>query len=121
MWCYKDLRDMGIVTVRTDTPWRRFLESPEITAFRQHYQEMEASFHQGVGKLLAATDIDGDIREQWAREVTRDFDPPALDFILRRLAKYSPTELTEMARSFSFSSCDIHQDQLGVLKPFLAS
>ena len=119
MWCYKDLRDMGIVTVRMDTPWRRFLESPEITSFRQHYKEMEASFHQGVGKLLSATDIDGDIREQWAREVTRDFDPPALDFILRRLAKYSPTELAEMARSFAFESCEVHSEQLAILSPYL--
>ena len=119
MWCYKDLRDMGIVTVRMDTPWRRFLESPEITGFRQHYKEMEAFFHQGVGKLLAVTDIDGDIREQWAREVTRDFDPPALDFILRRLAKYSPAELAEMAHSFAFESCEVHPEQLAILSPFL--
>jgi len=119
MWCYKDLRDMGIVTVRTNTSWRRFLESPEITSFRQHYKEMEASFHQGVGKFLAATDIDGDIREQWSREVTRDFDPPALDFILRRLAKYSPAELAEMARSFAFESCEVHPEQLAILSPYL--
>ena len=119
MWCYKDLRDMGVVTVRTDTPWRRFLDSPEIVQFRQRYKEMEASFLQGVGKMLAATDIDVDIRDQWAREVTRDFDPPALDFILRRLAKHSPAELAELARSFAFESCEVHQEQLAILMPYL--
>jgi len=119
MWCYKDLREMGIVTVRPDTPWRRFIESPEIAGFRQRYREMEISFHKSVGTLLAATDIDGDIREQWAREVSRDFDPPALDFILRRLAKHSSAELAEMASSFAFDSCEVHPEQLAILSPYL--
>jgi len=69
---------------------------------------------------LAATDVDGDTRSQWAREVSRDFDVPALDFVLRRLAKHPPAELAQMARSFAFASCEIHRDQLGILTPFLA-
>ena len=120
MWCYKDLRDMGIVTPRPDTPWRRFLDSPEITAFMRRYRELEQPFTGNVGKLLAATDVDGDTRSQWAREVSRDFDVPALDFVLRRLAKHPPAELAQMARSFAFASCEIHRDQLGILTPFLA-
>ena len=120
MWCYKDLRDMGLLTVKPDTPWRRFLDAPEITAFLRRYRELEAPFTREVGKMLAATDIDGDTREQWAREVGRDFDVPALDFILRRLAGHTPAELSEMGRSFAFGSCDIHEDQLGILTPFLA-
>jgi hypothetical protein len=119
MWCYKDLRNMGIATVRTDTPWRRFLDSPEITSFLKNYKALEGPFTESVGKLLAATDITTDTREQWAREVARDFDVPALDFVLRRLSKHSPSELVEMARSFAFASCDINQDQLAILKPFL--
>jgi hypothetical protein len=120
MWCYKDLRDMGILTVKPDTPWRRFLDSPEITAFLRRYKELEAPFTREVGKMLATTDIDGDTREQWAREVSRDFDVPALDFILRRLTKRTPAELAEMARSFAFASCEVHPDQLGILTPFLS-
>jgi hypothetical protein len=119
MWCYKDLKAMGIVTVRPDTPWRRFLDAPEITAFFKNYKSLEQPFTDNVGRLLANTDIDGDTRDQWAREVSRDFDVPALDFVLRRLAKHSPAELAEMARSFAFESCEIHEDQLAVLKPFL--
>jgi hypothetical protein len=53
-------------------------------------------------------------------EVARDFDVPALDFVLRRLAEHPPSELAEMARSFAYASCEIHQDQLGILTPFLA-
>jgi len=121
MWCYKDLRNMGILTVRPDTPWRRFLDSPEITSFLNNYKALETPFTENVGKLLSGTDIDDDTREQWAREVARDFDVPALDFVLRRLAKHPPSELAEMARSFAFASCDIHQDQLAVLKPFLTN
>lgn len=119
MWCYKDLHDMGFVTPRADTPWRRFLDSPSVAGFRRRYKELEAPFTESVGKMLAATDIDGDIRDQWAREVARDFDAPALDFVLRRLAEHPPAELAAMAGSFSLASCDIHRDQLGVLRPFL--
>ncbi len=121
MWCYKDLKSMGLVTVRPDTPWRRFLDDPEIVGFLKSYKALERPFTESVGKLLSATEIDGDTREQWAREVARDFDVPALDFVLRRLAKHSAAELEEMARSFSFSSCEIHEDQLGVLKGYLAA
>jgi hypothetical protein len=120
LWCYNDLKDMGIVTVRSDKPWRRFLDSPEITSFMQSYKDLEKPFTANVAKLLASTEIDDDTREQWAREVARDFDVPALDFVLRRLAKHSTAELTEMARSFTFASCDIHQDQLAILKKFLS-
>lgn len=119
MWCYKDLKDMGTLTVRPDTPWRRFLDAPEITSFFKNYKALEKPFTDNVEKLLATTDIDRDTREQWAREVSRDFDFPALNFVLRRLARHSPTELAQMARSFSFTSCEIHEDQLAVLKPFL--
>jgi hypothetical protein len=120
MWCYKDLRNMGIATVRPESPWRRFLDSPRIVDFKRRYRELAAPFAQAVGKLLAETDILTDTREQWAGEVERDFDSPALDFILRRLAEHPPAELAAMARSFAFEACEIHEDQLGMLTPFLA-
>lgn len=69
---------------------------------------------------MAETDVLPDTRVQWALEVARDFDVPALDFVLRRLAEHPPSELAEMARSFAYASCEIHQDQLGILTPFLA-
>ncbi len=116
MWCYKDLRDMGMLTVRQDTPWRGFLESPQIAGFMQRYKAMEIPFTQSVHKMLAETDILADARDQWVREVARDFDVPALDFILRRLAERPLPEITEMARSFAFESCEIHRDQLGAMK-----
>jgi hypothetical protein len=74
----------------------------------------------GWPQLLAETDVLPDTRVQWALEVARDFDVPALDFVLRRLAEHPPSELAEMARSFAYASCEIHQDQLGILTPFLA-
>jgi hypothetical protein len=119
MWCYKDLRMMGLVTPRADTPWRKFLDSPQIDGFLRRYRALEQPFTQSVTEILAGTDISEDTRSQWGREVSRDFDAPALEYILLRLKDRSPAELIEMARSFSFSSCDIHQDQFGVLKPFL--
>jgi hypothetical protein len=119
MWCYKDLRDMGMVTPRLDTPWRRFLDSPDVSGFLSRYKALEEPFTAGVAKMMAATDVDPDTREQWAREVARDFDAPALDFVLRRLKNRSAAELAAMARSFAFESCEIHQDQLGMLKEFL--
>ncbi len=119
MWCYKDLRDMGILTVKATTPWKRFLESDPLTGFFARYHQLEKPFTESVLKMLSATDIDGDTREQWAREVGRDFDAPALDFVLRRLAGHSAADLAAMARSFAFENCDIHQDQLGALVPFL--
>jgi hypothetical protein len=70
---------------------------------------------EAVDKLLSASDIDGDIHAQWPREVSRDFDAPALDYVLRRLARRSPSELAAMARSFAFESCEIHQDHLECL------
>jgi endoglucanase len=120
MWCYKDIRYMGILTPRPDTPWRRFLDSQPVAGFLKRYAEIEAPFTAAVGRLLADADVETDIREQWAREVRRDFDPPALDFALRWLRGRMPAELAEMARSFAFESCEIHQDQLGMLKPFLS-
>jgi len=119
MWCYKDLRVMGFVTPRADTPWRRFLDSESIAGFFRRYRELEDPYTQAVGKLLSGTDVDDDARSQWAREVSRDFDVPALDYVLRRLAGKAPSELAAMARSFAFESCEIHQDQLGALTPFL--
>jgi endoglucanase len=120
MWCYKDIRHMGILTPRPDTPWRRFLESEPVAGFFKRYAEIEEPFTAAVGRLLADTDIETDIREQWAREVRRDFDPPALDFILRRLRDRTPYELSEMARSFAFASCDVHEDQIRMMAPFIS-
>jgi len=119
MWCYKDIRYMGLLTSRPDTPWRRFLDSDPVAGFLKRYAEIENPFTAAVGRLFADTDIETDIREQWAREVRRDFDPPALDFVLRRLKGRPPAELAGMARSFAFESCEVHEDQLGMLKPFL--
>jgi len=115
MWCYKDLCDMGMLTVNPDTPWRHFLESEQVAGFMRRYRELEKPFTQSVHAMLAETDVLADYRDQWMREVARDFDVPALDFILRRLAEHPLPELTEMARSFAFASCDIHQDQLATL------
>jgi hypothetical protein len=112
---------MGLVTVKTDTSWRRFVEQPAITEFIQRYKSIEEPFIRGVTQMLDGTDVERDIREQWPREVSRDFDVPALDFVLRRLAGRSATELAEMARSFAFRSCEVHQDHLNVLTPFLAA
>jgi aryl-phospho-beta-D-glucosidase BglC (GH1 family) len=119
IWCYKDLHSRGFVTPRTDTPWPRFLNSQPIAGLFKSYRELERPFVESVDKLLEGTDVDEDAREQWAREVSRDFDVPALDFVLRRLAGCSPSELAAMARSFAFESCEIHQDQLDALTPFL--
>jgi hypothetical protein len=115
MWCYKDLKDMGFVNPRLDTPWRRFLDDPEVTRLLTKYRDLEKPFVASVDQLLGTTDVDGDIRGQWAREVSRDFDVPALDFVLRRLAKHSHEELAAMGRSFAFDFCEIHKDQLGVI------
>ncbi len=121
MWCYKDLFQMGFVNPRVDTPWKQFLDSPPIVGFFRNYQQIAPSFTESVSKILFDTDIEQDTREQWAREVARDFDPPALDFVLRRLKGKSPDELAAMARSFAFESCEVRQDQLAVLTPFLKS
>ena len=119
LWCYKDLRHMGLLTPRLDTPWRRFVDSAPIVDFLARYDALEKPFADAVGKLLQGTDVEPDTREQWAREVRRDFDAPALDFVLRRLKGRSPDELAAMARSFAFESCDVHENQLGMLQPFL--
>ena len=119
LWCYKDLRDMGLLTPRRDTPWRRFVEGPPVVDFLAKYDALEKPFTAAVGALLGGTDVEGDTREQWAREVRRDFDAPALDFVLRRLKGRPPDELAAMARSFAFESCEVHEDQLGMLTPFL--
>jgi len=119
LWCYKDLRDMGLLTPRLDTSWRRFVDSAPVVDLLARYDALEKPFADAVGVLLSGTDVDRDTREQWAREVRRDFDAPALDFILRRLKGRSPDELVAMARSFAFESCDVHQDQMGMLAPFL--
>jgi endoglucanase len=115
LWCYKDLRDMGIVTVKPDAPWRRFVEGEEIASLRKRYEELQKPFAEGVGKLLAGTDVEADTREQWAREVARDFDPPMLDFVLRRLKPLPLDELEAMARSFAFESCRVDEELLAAL------
>ena len=120
LWCYKDIRHMGLLTPRSDTPWPRFLDSDPVAGFLKRYERIENPFASAVGRLLADTDIETDIREQWAREVRRDFGPPALDFVLRRLKDRSPAELAEMARSFAFESCDIHEDQIRMMAPFIS-
>jgi endoglucanase len=119
LWCYKDLQMMGILTPRASTPWRQFLDSDPVAGLLRQYARLEQPFVGAVAKLLAPADIDPDIKGQWAREIRRDFDPPALDFILRRLRGRTAAELAEMARSFAFESCEVHRDQLGVLAPYL--
>ena len=120
LWCYKDVEHMGIVRPRIETPWRVFLNSAPISSFFRKYADLEAPFTNSVRRFLAATDIDVDTRDNWANEVRRDFDPPALDYVLRRLAGKSQPELISMAQSFAFNNCQIDQDRLGILKPFLA-
>ena len=119
MWCYKDLHDMGMLTVNPDTPWRRFLDSEQISGFMRRYRDLEGPFTRSVHAMMAGTDILADTRDQWIREVARVFDVPALDFILRRLAERPLPEITAMARSFAFDSCEIHQDQLATMMPYL--
>jgi len=119
MWCYKDVEHMGIVRPRMDTPWKVFLNSEPISGFLQKYADMEAPFTDAVRRFLSNTDIDLDTRENWADEVRRDFDPLALDYILRRLAGKSQSELMSMGQSFAFKNCQVDQDRLGILKPFL--
>jgi hypothetical protein len=70
--------------------------------------------------MLIETDILADTRDQWIREVSRVFDVPALDYILRHLAGRPLPELVEMARSFAFASCEVHQDQIATMLPYLA-
>jgi hypothetical protein len=106
---------MGIVTVKPDAPWRRFVEGEEIASLRKRYEELQKPFAEGVGKLLAGTEVEADTREQWAREVARDFDPPMLDFVLRRLKPLPPGELEAMARSFAFESCRVDEELLAAL------
>ena len=119
LWCYKDLRDMGLLTPRVDTPWRRFVDTAPVVDFLAKYDALERPFSDAVDALLKGSDVDPDTRKQWAREVRRDFDAPALDFVLKRLKGRSPDELGAMARSFAFESCEVHEDQLGMLTPFL--
>ncbi len=110
---------MGFVNPKPTTPWRQFLDSDSIAGFFKQYRQLEPSFTASVRSLLASTDIDLDTRQQWEREIARDFDPPALDYVLRKLKSKSPAELAAMASSFAFASCDVRQDQLGALLPFL--
>ncbi len=121
LWCYKDVRDMGLLTPRSDTPWKRFVDSGPLRGLIEKYDALERPFTSAVSALLAGTDVEPDTREQWAREVRRDFDAPALDFALRRLAGRSPDELAAMARSFAFSSCEVHEETLDMLRPFLGA
>jgi hypothetical protein len=85
----------------------------------RRYRDLEGPFTQSVHSMLAGTDILADTRDQRAREVSRVFGVPALDYILRRLAGRPLPELAEMARSFTFASCEIQQDQLATMLPFL--
>jgi hypothetical protein len=119
LWCYKDLKHMGLLTPRRDTAWRRFVDGTPVVDFLAKYDALEKPFAAAVGALLGGTDVEADTRAQWAREVRRDFDAPALEFVLRRLKGRSPDELAAMARSFAFESCEVHEDQLGMLTPFL--
>ena len=40
----------GHLTVRSDKPWRRFLDSPEITSFMQSYKDLEKRLYRECRK-----------------------------------------------------------------------
>jgi len=116
IWSYKDLNAMGTVIPREDTPWKKFLQSAEVTGLMNRIRPVQGKFIEEYNKLAADSGIERDVLEQFPRDVYRSLEPVALEHLLRQMKRFSPEELAELARSFAFENCQIMKEKLKVLK-----
>jgi len=113
-WAFKDLGRLGLVSPRADTPWRRFLDRPEVRSIAVSYQEW---MDECAGPLdRHARFMSGDDKKLFRFMTKHHWDAVALPKVLELLKPYGPDELREMARSFSFENCSAHDAKTAVVR-----
>jgi hypothetical protein len=112
-WTYKDFGEMGLVSPRADTPWKKFLSSPEVNSEREKARVLYAvrgAGSQTEGFLARITDsiashFDPETKHRFYLRVQRVFDEELTYAIVYHLKEKSEAELRQLADSFAFDSC----------------
>lgn len=120
-WTYKDLDVMGLVSPRPDSPWKVFLNSPEVNAARDRARPL-IDVRQGAasGNLLAKSTaaIDGDFdwqtRDNFNLRAERVYDEELTFAIVYQLKNRSEAQMRALADSFAFDSCHPNPEEAGV-------
>ncbi len=113
-WAFKDLGAMGLVAPRPDTPWRVFLDKPEVRAIREAGQRCLETFQSATRER--APFVDQEEVKVLILGARHHWDALALPKVLELLKPYSLRELEEMAGSFRFSSCAPHEGKVAVVR-----
>ncbi len=113
MWDYKDLGMLGLVVPKPDTPWRRFVGSPEARRWREGYSAAMAD----LTKSLAAAYPDLDERTLFLLRfgANHHWDATILPKVVALLQDRSAADLQEMAESFRLDNCEVNEAKVEVL------
>jgi hypothetical protein len=123
-WSYKDVGQMGLRSPRADTPWKRFLASPEVRAERKKVHRLyNVRGVEEKGEALLPDAINS-LHEMNGSPVQRGFllnaqrvvDKAVSFGIASHLKGKTEAELRELARSFSFESTQRNSELLGVFE-----
>jgi hypothetical protein len=131
LWNYKDVGAMGLLSPRADTPWRRFLDGPEVRRLRalvEPLYPLRSQVSGPVGELqeacrrIAAAYDRKPYEPSYvaARRARRPFDELLSRAILHPLAERSDGDIVALAESFAFARCGENELTAGLLRMFEA-
>jgi|GEM_PF-2588309 len=112
-WTYKDLGQMGLVSPGADTPWKRFLASPEVEAERDRAAPLFAvrAANRKTDDLLAKAtasidrNFDHTTQQIFNLRARRVYDEELTYAIVFHLNDRNDGQLRRLADSFAFTSC----------------
>jgi endoglucanase len=112
-WTYKDIEEMGLVSPRSDTPWKAFLNSPEVNAERDKARPLidvrgdGAEDEKLLTKYTAAigASLDWTNRQNFDLRLERVYDEELSYAILVHLRNRTEEQMRALADSFAYDSC----------------
>ena len=97
LWHYKDMRAMGLLAMREDTPWMAFLRESGVTDRAARAAAARERYVDAIDGILP---LSAKRRFRLASEAERDFQRELLADVVGRLKGRSFADLEELAGSF---------------------
>lgn len=124
MWALKDIGSIGLLHPIEDSPWRRFLDRPEI---REPLAELNRLAGVTFGESMVGGELQGrastmfpgedpDRLARLVREAQRHLEHLAARHVARELARIADAEFDACARGFAHAHCRVHQALLDALR-----
>lgn len=117
IWNYKDVGKMGMVAPRDDSAWKKFLARPLLDGVRSRVEGALERFSNELTQLVPEYDASSFVHMR--REMLRDWQEIACDYVAAEFAKLSEPELVALAQSWSFDHCQEVAGRMDVLREFL--